>query len=120
MCDIDSLDAGKSVDVKTIPIDQAVGTVLAHDITEIRQGEFKGRAFRKGHIVKKEDICHLQRLGKERLYVLNVGEDEVHEDEAAYQLAEALMGDGVRMQGKPKEGKINIIAERNGLLKIDS
>ena len=120
MCDIDSLDAGKSVDVKTIPIDQAVGTVLAHDITEIRQGEFKGRAFRKGHIVKKEDICHLQRLGKERLYVLNVGEDEVHEDEAAYQLAEALMGDGVRMQGKPKEGKINIIADRNGLLKIDS
>ncbi len=105
--------------MKTIPVHQAIGMVLAHDITEIRPGEFKGRAFKKGHIIRKEDINHLQRLGKEHLYVLDIAEDELHENDAAYRLAEALIGEGAQMQGEPKEGKINIIAARDGLLKID-
>src|SRR3990170_3368884 len=105
--------------VKTIPVHQAVGTVLAHDITEIRQHEFKGRAFRKGHIIREEDICHLQRLGKEHLFVLQMAPDEMHEDAAAYAIAKALMGDGVAIQGEPREGKINLIADRDGLLKIN-
>jgi molybdenum cofactor synthesis domain-containing protein len=104
---------------KTIPVQEAVGTVLAHDITEIRPGEFKGRAFKKGHIIRKEDVCHLQRLGKEHLFVLNIAEDEMHENDAAYAIAKALMGNGVRIKGEPREGKIDIIAERDGLLKID-
>lgn len=105
--------------VKKLPVTKAVGTVLAHDITEIRPGEFKGRAFRKGHIIRKEDVCHLQRLGKENLFVLNIAEDEMHEDDAAYALANALMGEGVKIKGEPKEGKINIIAGADGLLKIN-
>ncbi|RMG00138.1 MAG: molybdopterin-binding protein, partial [Nitrospirae bacterium] len=64
--------------------------------------------------------CHLQRLGKDRLYVLSIGDDELHEDDAAYRLAQALMGEGVEIQGEPKEGKINIIASHDGLLKIDT
>jgi len=119
MCDnaYESQTPGSAM--KTIPVTQAVGTVLAHDITEIRPGEFKGRAFKKGHIVRQEDICHLQRLGKEHLFVLHIAEDEMHEDDAAYAIGKALMGDGVTMEGEPKEGKISIIAKRDGLLKID-
>ena len=119
MCDIQDTDTRNRLGVKTIPVTEAVGTVLAHDITEIRQDEFKGRAFRKGHIIKKEDVCHLQRLGKEHLFVLNIAEDEMHENDAAYALAKALMGEGVKIEGEPKEGKINIIADRDGLLKIN-
>ncbi len=115
MCEM-SNDERKGL--RTIPLREAVGTVLAHDVTEIRQGEFKGRAFRKGHVIKEEDIEHLRRLGKEHLYVLSIGPDELHEDEAAFELAQALMGEGVEMEGEPKEGKINIIASRDGLLKI--
>jgi hypothetical protein len=102
-----------------IPVSEAVGTVLAHDITEIRPGEFKGCAFKKGHVIREEDICHLQRLGKEHLFVLNISDDAMHEDDAAYALANALMGEGVAIEGEPKEGRINIIAETDGLLKID-
>ncbi|MDP2278585.1 MAG: molybdopterin-binding protein [Nitrospirota bacterium] len=120
MCDIQDTDAKNRLGVKTIPVTEAVGTVLAHDVTEIKKDEFKGRAFKKGHIIRQEDVCHLQRLGKENLYVLNISDDEMHEDEAAYALADALMGEGVQMQGEPKEGKINIIAERDGLLKVDN
>jgi len=102
-----------------VPLAKAVGMVLAHDITEIRTNEFKGRAFKKGHVVRREDICHLQRLGKEHLFVLSVGDDEMHEDDAAYALASLLIGRGVATGGEPREGKINIIAAKDGLLRID-
>ncbi len=102
-----------------IPATEAVGMVLAHDITEIRTGEFKGAAFKKGHVIREEDVCHLQRLGKEHLFVLNIAGDEMHEDDAACALANALMGEGVKIKGEPKEGKITIIAGRDGLLKIN-
>jgi Probable molybdopterin binding domain len=104
---------------QTIPIDDAVGMVLAHDITEVRKDEFKGRAFKKGHIIRREDITHLRRLGKEHLFVLSIGTDEMHENDAATALAAALVGQGVRIEGEPKEGKINIVADRDGLLKVD-
>ncbi len=103
---------------RTVPVVEAVGMVLAHDITEVRP-DFKGPAFRKGHIVKREDIGHLRRLGKENLYVLELGPAMMHEDDAAYALAEALMGPGVRMQGEPREGKLNIVAGQAGLLRVD-
>jgi hypothetical protein len=102
-----------------IPVQESIGAVLAHDVTEIRPGEFKGRAFKRGHVIREEDVCHLQRLGKENLFVLNISEDEMHEDDAAYALSNALMGGGVEIKGEPKEGKIEIIAERDGLLKIN-
>jgi hypothetical protein len=114
--------------VKTVPLGEAVGTVLAHDITEIRPGEtfaeggrapFKGRAFKKGHVIGEGDIPHLRRLGKERLYILELKDDEAHEDEAARSMAEALSGPGVAPGGEPKEGKVNLIASRDGLLKVN-
>ena len=103
----------------TVPVADAVGMVLAHDITEIRKDEFKGAAFKKGHVIRVEDVTHLKRLGKEHLYVLSVGPDEMHENDAAGALASALMGRGVRAEGEPREGKINIVAETDGLLKIN-
>lgn len=81
--------------MKIIPLEEALGKELAHDITEIRPGEFKGAAFRRGHRVREQDICHLQKLGKNHLYVLELAEDEIHEDEAAAVLAKALAGENV-------------------------
>jgi hypothetical protein len=103
---------------RTIPVAEAVGMVLAHDVTEIRKDEFKGRAFKKGHVIRTEDICHLQRLGKDRVYILTLAEDEMHEDEAARVLADALMGPGVVSEGEPREGRINLLAARAGLVKV--
>ena len=115
----DSPQQNNSLGTKKMTVEEAVGSVLAHDITEIRPGEFKGRAFKKGHIIREEDVCYLQRLGKKNLFVLNIADDEMHEDDAAYALANALMGEGVRIKGEPKEGKINIVADTEGLLKIN-
>lgn len=104
--------------LKKIAVQDAVGTPLAHDITEIRPGEFKGAAFRRGHTVCDEDICHLQKLGKNHLYVLDLAEDEIHEDEAAAMLAAALAGDGVAWEDQPQEGKIGLTAAIDGLLQV--
>ena len=73
--------------LKKIKVEDAVGTRLAHDITEIRPGEFKGPAFRQGHEVCNEDICHLQKLGKNHLYLIDLADDEIHENQAATILA---------------------------------
>ena len=101
-----------------IPIDQSVGKVLAHDITEIRPGQFKGAAFKKGHIVKKEDLPHLKRLGKEHLFVLQIGPREIHEDDAAVRLAEAVTGPGVLFDRQPSEGKTVLRSAHKGLFKV--
>jgi len=106
--------------LKKINVEDAVGTRLTHDITEIRPGEFKGPAFRKGHEVCNEDICHLQKLGKNHLYLIDLGDDEIHEDQAASLMAKSLAGKGIRWEDDPKEGKIGLHAARDGLLRVDA
>ncbi|MFH1932813.1 MAG: molybdopterin-binding protein [Pseudomonadota bacterium] len=106
--------------LKKIELQEAVGTKLAHDITEIRPGEFKGPAFRKGHTVCNEDLCHLQKLGKNHLYLIDLEQDEIHENQAASILAKGLAGDGVVWEDNPREGKINLLAGRDGLLTVNT
>jgi molybdenum cofactor synthesis domain-containing protein len=105
--------------LKKIKLQEAIGSKVAHDITEIRPGDFKGPAFRRGHTVCEADLCHLQRLGKNHLYVLDLAGDEIHENEAAVIRAAALAGDGVTWKDGPREGKINLLAERDGLLVVN-
>ncbi|SDU51006.1 molybdopterin-binding protein [Desulfobacula phenolica] len=105
--------------LEKVSVQNAVGTRLAHDITEIRPGEFKGPAFRKGHTVCDGDICHLQKLGKNHLYLLNMEEGEIHENQAAKILAKGLAGQGIEWNDDPKEGKITLHAAYDGILSIN-
>jgi molybdenum cofactor synthesis domain-containing protein len=106
--------------LKKINVEDAVGTRLAHDITEIRPGAFKGPAFRKGREVCHEDICHLQKLGKNHLYLIDLADDEIHENQAAAILAQSLAGEGIRWEDDPREGKIGLHAAMDGLLNVDT
>jgi molybdenum cofactor synthesis domain-containing protein len=106
--------------LKKIKLAEAIGSKLAHDITDIRPDEFKGPAFRRGHTVCEADLCYLQRLGKNHLYIIDLADDEIHENEAAVILATALAGDGVVWKDGPREGKINLLADRDGLLVINT
>jgi len=118
MCDQQVSDNQAGTGTKIVPVDEAVGMILPHDITEIIPGEFKGRAFKKGHVVREQDIERLKRIGKEHLYLLEIKDDEIHENDAAIALANALAGTGVKMEGEPSEGKVNLLAEIDGLLKV--
>ena len=104
---------------KMVALDEAVGLILAHDITEIVPGKSKGPAFRKGHVVGPEDLARLAKMGKNHLYVLEMADDQMHENEAAEMMADALCGPGVIKAGPPSEGKINLLAEYDGLFQLD-
>ncbi|AKL93964.1 molybdopterin biosynthesis protein MoeA [Clostridium aceticum] len=104
--------------MRVVRTNQAVGMVLGHDITEIVPNVFKGVAFKKGHVIKEEDVERLLRIGKEHVYVFQLKPDELHEDDAAIQLGELACGEGVYFT-EPSEGKINIVAKHRGLLKIN-
>ncbi|GAH99596.1 unnamed protein product, partial [marine sediment metagenome] len=105
--------------MKKIPVEKAVGMILCHDITQIIPGEFKGRAFKKGHIIQKEDIEKLLELGKEQIYVWEPKAGEIHEDGAALRIARAVAGENVDYD-EPKEGKSTLKSKKRGLLKINS
>ncbi|MDR0826731.1 MAG: molybdopterin-binding protein [Desulfovibrio sp.] len=104
--------------MKCIPTREAAGLTLCHDITEIIPGKVKRAAFRRGHVVRPEDIEHLLRLGKENLYIWEEDKDAVHEDEAARRLAAAFAGPGLT-RGDPLEGRINFRASRRGLFVVN-
>ncbi len=104
--------------MKSIPVQEAVGLTLSHDITEITPDKFKGVAFKRGHVVRQEDVEHLLRIGKEHLYVWEEDEELVHEDDAAYHIAKSVAGANIEY-GEPKEGRINFKAKEQGLLKIN-
>jgi len=105
--------------LKVIPVEEAVGMPLAHDITKIVPGKHKGPAFRRGHIVRQEDISKLFDVGKRHLYVMELEKDELHEEDAARRLAKAAAGSNLKSTD-PVEGRVNLVAEISGLLKIDA
>lgn len=106
--------------MKLIKTVDAVGYVLQHDITQILPGEFKGRAFKKGHIIREEDVAVLLSLGKDNIYVFELGEVGVHENDAAIILGGLGKGDKIYTDDEIKEGKINFHSEVDGILKINS
>ena len=104
--------------MKKVKVENAVGMVLIHDITRIIPGKFKGVGFKKGHIVKENDVPELLKLGKKHLYVLNLSANHLHEDDAALRIARAICGQKLHWTD-PSEGKSNIISEADGIVKVD-
>ncbi len=104
--------------LKVIPVEEAVGLPLAHDITEIVPGKHKGPAFRRGHVIRPEDVSKLLDVGKAHIYVMELEAGELHEEDAARRLAKAAAGPNLSLTD-PVEGRVNLVAEVSGLLKVD-
>lgn len=105
--------------MKMIKVEDAVGSILSHDVTQIIPGEFKGRLFKKGHIIKEEDIEKLLSIGKEHVYVWEPVEGQLHENDAATRISNLVVGDGIKLSDEIKEGKVDFFADIDGVLKID-
>ncbi len=104
--------------MKKIPVQEAVGTKLCHDITKIVPGEFKGVAFKRDHVIRPEDVEELLKIGKEHIYVWEENAGEIHEDEAAVRIAEAVKGSNISYT-QPQEGKTTLKADLKGLFTIN-
>ncbi len=106
------------MELKKIRVEDAVGQVLAHDMTRIVPGKFKGVGFKRNHRIREEDIPELLKIGKKHVYVLELNENQIHEEDAALRIAAAISGPNLRWTD-PKEGRSNIVSTINGLLEID-
>ncbi len=105
--------------MKLIRTEDAVGHVLCHDMTQIIKDQYKDARFRKGHVVAREDIPVLLSMGKEHLYVWEMTPGMLHEDEGAARLAALCAGENMALS-EPKEGKIEVFAQCDGLFLVDS
>lgn len=103
--------------MRKIKVRDAVGMELCHDITEMNDS-FKGVAFRRGHIIRPEDIDHLLRLGKEHIFVWEPNAGELHEDDCARRLAAMAPVEGAHYT-EPAEGKVLLIADRRGMFRVN-
>ena len=104
--------------MKLIRTEDAVGCVLCHDLTQIIKGVTKDAVFRKGHVIRPEDIPVLLSIGKDNLYVWEADENMLHENDAARILCDLCKNEGM-LESEVKEGKIDLSAEYAGLLKVD-
>ena len=105
--------------MKLIKTEEAVGHVLCHDMTQIIPGVFKGARFRKGHVVTAEDVPVLLSMGKEQLYVWELEPGMLHENDGADRLCRLCEGPGMR-RGEVREGKLELTAEHDGVLLVDT
>ena len=105
--------------MKLLKTEEAVGQMLCHDITQIIPGVKKGPVFRKGHIITEEDVPVLLSVGKDHVYIWEVNERMMHEDEAALVLYGMCVNEHMT-HGEIKEGKIELASDCHGLLKVDT
>ena len=104
--------------MKLVRTEDAVGQVLCHDMTQIIRGVTQDAVFRKGHVITKEDIPVLLSIGKEHIYVWEKDDSMLHENEGAEILRRLCQNEHMRAT-EPKEGKISLLAECPGVLKVD-
>lgn len=103
--------------MKKVNVENAVGMELCHDITEMKDG-FKGAAFRRGHVIRPEDIPHLLDLGKRTVFVWEEEAGEIHEEDCARRLAAMVPVEGAHYT-EPAEGKVLLMADQPGLFRVD-
>lgn len=104
--------------MKLMRTEEAVGQILCHDITQIIKGVTKDAVFRKGHVIREEDIPVLLSVGKDHIYIWENHENMLHENDAAQILYDICKNEHMR-PSEVKEGKIELIAKCDGLLKIN-
>ena len=105
--------------MKEIPVYDAVGQILCHDVTEIVRGVVKDARFRKGHVITAEDIPVLLKLGKENIFVWEDDETKLHENDAAEILRGLTQGENLSAT-EVKEGKIELKATCDGVFHVDA
>lgn len=106
--------------MKKIAVEKAVGCVLAYDITEVNPEKgLKHRAYKRGHVIQKEEIEHLRSLGRNTIFIEDGEDFGVHEDDAARIAAPLIAGANIEYDREISEGKVSFYADVDGVFKVD-
>jgi formylmethanofuran dehydrogenase subunit E len=101
---VSSSSISRRPQLKALPVEEAAGKHALHDMTQIIPGQEKGPAFKRNQVISAGDICRLQRMGRQSIYVSELSPEDsdwVHEDEAAKAFAQAMAGEGVTYSEHP-------------------
>ena len=104
--------------MKKVKVQDAVGMTLCHDITAMRDG-FKGAAFKRGHVIREEDVEALLDLGKRTVFIWEENAGELHEEDCALRMAAMAPVEGAHYTG-PSEGKVLLMADIRGMFRVDT
>lgn len=105
--------------IRCIQVEDAIGLSLSHDMPQIETAEgYQGPRFKKGQIIREEDLPALKSMGQDTISILELEEGEVYRDDAALRMADRLMGGGVEAD-LSEEGEVSLTALWNGLLVYD-
>lgn len=104
--------------MKEMRTEEAVGQILCHDLTQIIKGVTKDARFRKGHVIKEEDVPVLLSMGKDHIFVWENDDTVLHENDAA-EILRQLCQNEYMAASEPKEGKIELTAEVDGIFQVD-
>ena len=114
----------KPANITIVPVEEAINKKVAHDMTRIEPGQFKGPEFKAGQRISVGDVCRLQQMGR---FNVAIQDDEVdspydliHENEVAELFAKRMVGENITYALPPHEGKIDFVAEQDGVLCVDS
>ncbi len=118
------LSSQNSSSIKVVPVEEAINKRIAHDMTRIEPNVFKGAEFKEGQRIRVGDVCRLQQMGRFNVAVYEEGiteehTDIIHENTVAERFAKAMAGKNVTYKLPPREGKVDFIAECDGLLTLD-
>ncbi|HKF16017.1 MAG TPA: hypothetical protein VKF14_02290 [Candidatus Dormibacteraeota bacterium] len=83
------------------------GRVLTHDVAH---------GLRKGTVLDARHVEALQAVAE--IHLVELDEDDLHEDDAARRLGAAVVGPGTRLEG-PVQSQVRVVAERRGLLRVE-
>ncbi len=100
--------------VEKLAIEQALGHILVHN----QAGPDGRKILKKGHRLAPADLPTLQALGRDRVYVAVLDDDDVEENDAARCLGELLSGEGL-VPSTAVTGRVNLLAGSTGLLKVN-
>ena len=95
-----------------VPINEAIGATAVHSI---RQADL---VLKKGTLIGEKEVAALNAAGVKEIVVARLEPGDVSEDSAAADIAQAVKGDGVRVD-RAFTGRCNLFAESAGVLVVD-
>ncbi len=101
--------------LETRSITSAAGTILLHNVADA-EGR---RVVRKGTRLAKEHLAQLAEVGRDTIEVAVLEPGDVHEDEAALALAEAMQTEQLSAT-RAAGGRVNLRTTVDGLLEVDA
>ena len=97
-----------------VAIQDALDAILAHNLFDADSK----RIMNKGRRLTPDDIEVLQSHGYSQVIVARPDENDIHENEAAKRIGEALAGDNIKSKA-PGVGRANLMAKERGVLLVN-